>query len=104
EFGNHFMLNQVVIRVERAVDTKTFDVGGMVELMYGSDAARIDPAGGLGFNGSDLTDDFRPLDPLASTNFHPIWQFDVPQAFVTVNLPVGPNGLQIMVGKFVTLL
>jgi len=101
EKGNHFMLNQVDLRVERAVDTTKFDVGGLVELLYGSDAARIHSTG-LGYNGADPTDDGIPVDPDTIGNFHPTWQFDIPQAFVTVNLPVG-SGLQLMVGKFVTL-
>ncbi len=104
EFGNHYMLNQLTFRIERLPDTKKFDVGGMVEVMYGSDAARIHPRGGFGFDGSDLSDDNNPTDDLAVANLHPIWQFDVPQAYVNINLPVGANGLQIKVGKFVTLL
>ena len=88
---------------ERQVDTTKFDVGGMIELyMYGSDAARIHSRG-LGYNGSDSSDDNNPVDPLAVANLHPIWQFDISQAYVDVNLPVG-NGLQVRVGKFVTLM
>jgi hypothetical protein len=103
EFHNRYMLNQVVLRFERQVDTKNFDVGGMVELMYGSDAAQIH-ATGLGYNGTDETDDGNPNDNWPTFyNLWPTWQFDIPQAYVTVNLPVG-NGLQVMVGKFVTLL
>jgi len=76
EFGNHYMLNQVDLRIERQVDPTKFEVGGMVEVMYGSDAARIH-ATGLGYNGSDATDDNIPVDDLAVANLHPIWQFDV---------------------------
>ena len=36
-------------------------------------------------------------------NYNPIWQFDIPQAYLTVNVPVG-TGLQVTVGKFATLL
>jgi len=32
EVGNHFMLNQVTLRFEKLVDTKKFDVGGLVEV------------------------------------------------------------------------
>ena len=106
EYGNHFMLNQLVLRVEKQIDPKKFEIGGMVELMYGSDAARIH-ATGLGYNGSDATDDngtiSGPVDDLAVANLHPIWQFDVPQAYVDIGVPVG-NGLRLRVGKFVTLL
>jgi hypothetical protein len=94
---NHYMLNQVVLRFERQVDTKKFDVGGLVEVMYGTDSHVIHPYGGLGFDGDDKSDDTDPNE------IRPQFQFDIPQAYVTVNLPVG-NGLQFMVGKFVTLL
>jgi hypothetical protein len=103
EYGDHFMMNQLVLRLEKAVDPTKFDVGGMIELMYGSDAARIHSYGGGGYDGSDLSDNNDPNDPLAVANLHPIWQFDVPQAYVDVNVPVG-NGLKIRAGKFVTLM
>ena len=107
EHGNHAMLNQAVVRIARDVDPTKFDVGGMVELMYGSDAAKIH-SGGLGYDGSDPTDNGSPSDrdsatPNSINNWNPIWQIDIPQAYVTVNVPVG-NGLQVMVGKFSTLL
>jgi len=103
EYRNHLMLNQFVLRFERQVDTTKFDVGGMVELMYGSDAAQIH-ASGLGYNGTDATDDGEPDDDWQTfDNLWPTWQFDIPQAYLTINLPVG-NGLKLMVGKFVTLL
>jgi hypothetical protein len=102
EYGNHVMLNQVVLRLEKLVDSKKWDVGGAIDLMYGSDAARIHSSG-LGYNGSDPTDDHNPGDDAASlNNFHPIWQFDVPQAYIDVNVPVG-NGLKVRAGKFYTL-
>jgi hypothetical protein len=103
EFHNHFMFNQLVLRVERQVDTNAFDVGGMVEFMYGSDAAQIH-ATGLGYNGTDETADFNPNDNWQTfDNLWPTWQFDIPQAYITVNIPV-LNGVQLMAGKFVTLL
>jgi hypothetical protein len=102
EFGNHYMINQLDLRFERQVDPTKWDVGGMVEVMYGSDAGRIH-ATGLGYNGSDPTDDNTPSDSLAVANLHPILQFDIPQAYIDVGVPVG-NGLKVRVGKFVTLL
>jgi len=104
EYGNHFMLNQTVLRFEKQVDASKgkFDVGGLVEVMYGSDAARIHSTG-LGYDGSDPTDNEEPSDILATTNVHPIWQFDIPQAYIDVALPVG-SGLTLRVGKFTTLL
>jgi hypothetical protein len=102
EYGNHFMLNQLDLRIERLVDGKKWDVGGLVEVMYGSDAAQIHSSG-MGFNGSDPTDNNSPNDPKAVSNLHPTWQFDIPQAYIDIGVPVG-NGLKIRVGKFYTLL
>jgi hypothetical protein len=102
ERGNRFMMNQLVLRFEKQVDGKTFDVGGMVELMYGSDANRIH-ATGLGYNGSDATDNNSPADSDAVANIDPTWQFDIPQAYVDIGVPIG-TGLRVRVGKFVTLL
>lgn len=102
EYGNHYMLNQLDLRFERIVDSKKWDIGGLVEVMYGSDAARIHSSG-LGYNGSDGTDNNTPTDANAVNNLHPIWQFDIPQAYIDVNAPLG-NGLKVRIGKFATLL
>ena len=89
-------LEQADIQVERLIDiasvaeTKTVDVGGKVELIYGQDA-RFIHANGLNFYGGNAPQ----LDPKN--------QFDLVQAYVDVGVPVG-NGLNIRVGKFVTLL
>jgi hypothetical protein len=109
ENGNHYMLNQAVLRIAREVDTQKFDVGGMIEFMYGSDAGRIH-SWGLGYDGSDPSDDGQPDDPDSASNmfsyvpnYNPMWQFDIPQAYLTVNLPLG-NGIQVTAGKFAALL
>jgi hypothetical protein len=98
EVGNHFTGNQLVLRLIRDVNTKTFDVGGQIEVMYGTDSHVLHPYGGLGFDGQDKSDDTDP------NGTRPEFQFDVPQAYVTLNLPVGENGLQLNIGKFATLL
>lgn len=104
EIGNHYMLNQVVLRLIRDVDTKKFDIGGQIEILYGTDGGPMHPYGGFGFNGSDRSDDNSPEDDVAVANLNPQFQFDIPQAYVRLNLPVGDNGLQIDIGKFATLL
>jgi len=101
EVGNHFMLNQVGLRFERLVDSTKFDVGGLVEIMYGTDAGFMHSSG-LGFNGNDPTDDGIPNDSIPD-KYRAFYQFDISQAYVDINLPVG-NGLKLRVGKFVTLL
>jgi hypothetical protein len=103
EFHNHYMLNQFDLRFERQIDGKTFDVGGMIDLMYGSDAARIHARGGWGFDGSDRSDNNDPADANAVNNLDPTWQFDIPQLYVDIGVPVG-NGLIVRVGKFYGLM
>jgi hypothetical protein len=104
EIGNHFMLNQLDFQISKTVDPSKgkFDVGGEIEFLYGTDAARIHSTG-LGYNGSDPTDNNSPSDPRAVANVDPQYQFDIPQAFIDIGLPVG-NGLTLRAGKFVTLL
>ena len=96
-------MDAVDFNIERITDASaaaknhTIDVGGRIEMMYGFDMAKIH-SNGMGFyggggfagNGSGGRQD--PED-----------QFDIPQAYVDVALPVG-NGLLIRAGKFVTLM
>jgi len=101
EVGNHFMLNQVDLRFERQVDSSKFDVGGMVEVQYGTDAKLIHSSG-LNFGGTDPSTDSNPADGI-NDKYQANYEFDLTQAYVDVNVPVG-NGLKFRVGKFVTLL
>src|SRR5690348_3264641 len=80
------LINQIDLNVERRVALQEghFDVGGRVELLYGTDARFIHSSGMFD------RDDF----------FHgPEYQFDIPQLYVDVGIPVG-NGLRIRAGKF----
>jgi hypothetical protein len=110
QFGNgdrnHFMLNQLVLRFERQVKSDKFDVGGMIELMYGSDSNAIHANGFalgndtyFGKGGSDFHFTGRGTDD----RFNPQYQFDIVQAFIDVNVPIG-NGLKLRAGKFVSLM
>ena len=82
-------LNQVDLNIDRRVD-----VGGRVELLYGADARFIHAEGmfdhtdpeGDGTDTNDITDG-------------PENQFDIPQAYVDVNVPLG-TGLRVRAGKF----
>lgn len=83
---NRLTLNQLDFNVERPVDLTShhWDVGGRIEMLYGSDARFIHSNGLL--DGGDF--------------FHgPEYQFDLPQLYVDVGIPVG-NGLRVRVGKF----
>ena len=77
-------LNQIVLFVDRAVDTKKFDIGGRVEFMWGADAR--------GIHSNGLFDHY-------GFNDGPNNQFDLTQAYVDLSLG---GGLKIRAGKFVT--
>jgi hypothetical protein len=79
-------LNQVDLNFERRVDVngESLDVGGRVELLYGGDA-RFIHANGM-FDDDDFFDG-------------PENQFDIPQAYVDVSVPIG-TGLRVRAGKF----
>jgi len=84
--NNRPTLNQIDFNVERPVDLAAhhWDVGGRVELLYGSDARFIHSSGMFD------NDDF----------FHgPEYQFDIPQAYFDLGVPLG-NGVRIRAGKF----
>jgi hypothetical protein len=102
EVGNHYMLNQLDLRFERLVASDKFDVGGLVEVLYGTDA-NLTHSSGMPFNGADPTTDNSPVDSAPGDRYMANYGFDVLQAYATINLPVG-SGLTLTVGKFVTLL
>jgi len=85
-------LNQIVLYAQRAVAPSgdKFDIGFRAEMMYGSDA-RVIHSNGMNFYGS------------SSPQLDPNNQFDLTQAYVQFNVPVG-TGLVATAGKFVTLL
>jgi len=94
EHGNHYMLNQVDLFIARDVDLKKFDVGGKIEVLYGTDGSAIHSNGLMlgNENSRDMGDD----------SLHPQYQFDIEQAYVDVAIPVG-NGLKVRAGKFDTV-
>ena len=82
EFGNHFELNQVALRVERQVDSKKWDVGGLIELNFGTDDNFTTPAAskkGDFSSGWELTH--------IGDTFGANPQLDITQAYVDVNAP-----------------
>jgi hypothetical protein len=89
EIGNHFELNQVALRIEKIVDSKKFDVGGLIEANFGTDDNFTNP------NGIEYQ---TPGD-----NPGEVPHFDFTQAYVDINVPVG-NGLKIRAGHFYAVL
>ena len=83
---NDAEINQTDLNIERTVDLTShqFDIGGRLELMYGTDARFIHSNGLL--DGQNF--------------FHgPEYQFDIPQVYLDFGVPLG-DGLRIRVGKF----
>jgi len=78
---NKGQLNQIDLTLERTVDLTThqFDIGGRVDLMYGSDARFT------------TTYDFLQ-------NQRGEYQFDLPNAYVDIAVPLG-NGVRVRVGR-----
>jgi len=79
-------VNQTDFNIERTVDLTShqFDIGGRLELLYGTDARFIHSSDF--FSGQDF--------------FHgPEYQFDIPQVYLDFGVPLG-DGLRIRVGKF----
>jgi hypothetical protein len=89
------IINQFDITAERRLEFKPqWDVGGLVEFMWGRDAALIHSNGLF-----DWYDNPRP--PVGgSDHVGPEEQFDLTQAYLDVMTPVG-NGLRFRVGKFI---
>ena len=88
--SREFDFNQADLTFERTVDPSKgkFDVGGRMEWIWGSDAAFIHSNGLFDwYNGPENPDE----------------QWDPVQAYVDFALPIG-SGLDLKVGKFVTLL
>ena len=88
--SNQLLLNQIDLNVERIVQLSdnNWDVGGRVEIMYGSDARFIHSTGLF-----DHHEDDGGILP------GPENQFDLTQAYVDVAVPVG-SGLRLRAGKF----
>jgi hypothetical protein len=84
--ANQALFNQADLVVERTVNRSRseWDIGGRVEFLYGSDAQFIHSNGM--FDNQDFFDG-------------PENQFDIPQLYADVNIPVG-TGLRVRAGKF----
>ena len=81
-FANQFMLNGLKLVLERPAAADKWDAGVRADLVLGQNATVIQAAG-------------MSLGPSA----------DMPQLFITLNMPTGNgNGLQIRIGKLVTLM
>jgi hypothetical protein len=90
DYKNQIMLNQVDLAFQKTVDTSKFDVGFMVEGIFGRDAVYTHSDGIL--DNVNKRGGTSPDDDL-----------DLEQAYVTFAIPLG-NGITITAGKFDTFL
>jgi hypothetical protein len=90
---NRFQINQIDLAVERKVDLSThqWDVGGRLEMLYGTDARFIHSNGMFDFSNRATAG--------STVAPGPEYQFDIPQVYADVGVPLG-NGLRIRAGKF----
>jgi hypothetical protein len=86
--SNEFVMNQAVITAERALDPKVgFDWGFKFQLMFGTDTRYI-----------------HSLGLLDHTMGSSLYQPDIPEAYLSLHLPLlTDGGIDVKVGKFVTL-
>ncbi len=99
EKGNNIQLDQVGLYLEKVINfanpsfrKRGWDIGGKIEMIYGSDADLIH-ANGLNFYHSWAN----------NTEGNPLDQFDLEQAYVDFGVPIGADsGVLIRAGKFDT--
>jgi hypothetical protein len=86
--SNELVMNQAVITAERALDPKVgFDWGFKLQLLFGTDARYLHSLG--------------LLDHTMGTS---LYQPDIPEAYLSVHLPLlTEGGIDVKLGKFVTL-
>jgi Putative beta-barrel porin-2, OmpL-like. bbp2 len=90
DYKNQIMLNQLDLAIQKTVDTSKFDVGFMVEGIFGRDAVYTHSNG--------ILDN---INKRGGTS--PDEDLDLEQAYVTFAIPLG-NGITIEAGKFDTFL
>ncbi|NNM87126.1 MAG: outer membrane beta-barrel protein [Phycisphaerae bacterium] len=99
EKGNNIQLDQVGLYLEKVINfanpafrKRGWDIGGKIEMIYGSDADLIH-ANGLNFYHSWAN----------NTEGDPLDQFDLEQAYLDFGVPIGAHsGVLIRAGKFDT--
>ena len=104
ESHNNYTIDAIDLQIARAVDASkgNWDVGGLVEVMYGADAAAIHSNGLEYGNPVPYYQNSDPGSHGFGDRYHPQDQFDIPQAYLDIVTPI--KGLKVRVGKFDTLL
>jgi hypothetical protein len=102
--SDELQLNQAYLFLQRAVATEgdSFDIGGRVDFLYGSDAIFTQAYGVPAYdvnNGRALSRNHWDLNLLRTSNR--FYDIALPQAYLETYIPVG-NGLNIKAGHFYT--
>lgn len=97
-------MNQLYLYLQKAINVSgdSFDIGGRVDFMYGSDAIFTQAYGSPGFDPRTLEPSERgSWDLHLSGHDSRFYGIALPQAYAEMNLPVG-NGIAVKVGHFYT--
>lgn len=97
-------LNQLNLYLQKAINVSgdAFDIGGRVDVMYGTDAVFTQAYGSFGIDpGSGVQSDRGSWDLNLSGRGERFYGLALPQAYAEMNLPVG-NGVAVKVGHFYT--
>ncbi|WP_231890209.1 porin [Methylomonas methanica] len=97
-------MNQLNLYLQKAITVSgdAFDIGGRVDVMYGTDAAFTQAYGSFGFDPGTLADSDRGnWDLNLSGHGERFYGLALPQAYAEFNLPFG-NGIAVKAGHFYT--
>ncbi len=91
---NRIQINQLDLHIERKADPHQFDLGGRIELLYGTDSRFIHSSDFIDYGNKETTS-------TSSSGLYrgPEYQFDIPQIYFDLTLPVG-EGIRLRFGKF----
>ncbi len=97
-------MNQLNLYLQKAINVNgdSFDIGGRVDVMYGTDAIFTQAYGSPGFDPRTFENSDRgSWDLNLSGRGERFYGLALPQAYAEMNLPVG-NGVAVKVGHFYT--
>lgn len=97
-------MNQLNLYLQKAINVSgdAFDIGGRIDVMYGTDAAFTQAYGSFGFDPGTLADSDRGnWDLNLSGHGERFYGLALPQAYAEFNLPFG-NGIAVKAGHFYT--
>lgn len=102
--SGELQMNQLYLFMQKAINVSgdSFDIGGRVDFMYGSDAIFTQAYGSPAFDpNTGLQIDRGNWDLNLASNDSRFYGIALPQAYAEFNLPVG-NGIAVKAGHFYT--